>query len=201
MEEIAQGTQPVVVPAGLGCEQDGEQPNRADAAQINVATGLVRLSFLVQGIYARVSERHQLTPVQAKLLCAVADGPQRMADLASHFGVEKAALTGLVDRVERRGLAERTSVPGDRRALHVAPTEAGCQAATAFKAEVAAELDRLVSALSPQSREHLRRALAEIVTANGQPCHEGRSQRAQALSPGTGGSRTRHPEPQAGAGP
>src|SRR6266542_1608391 len=67
MEEIAQGTQPVVVPAGLGCEQDGEQPNRADAAQINVATGLVRLSFLVQGIYARVSERHQLTPVQAKL--------------------------------------------------------------------------------------------------------------------------------------
>src|SRR6266540_682720 len=114
MEEIAQGTQPVVVPAGLGCEQDGEQPNRADAAQINVATGLVRLSFLVQGIYARVSERHQLTPVQAKLLCAVADGPQRMADLASHFGVEKAALTGLVDRVGARGRAERTAVPGDR---------------------------------------------------------------------------------------
>jgi DNA-binding MarR family transcriptional regulator len=31
-----------------------------------------------------------------------------MGDLAQCFGVEKAALTGLVDRVERRGLATRS---------------------------------------------------------------------------------------------
>ena len=50
-----------------------------------VTAGLVRLSFLVQEIYARVSERHDLTPVQAKLLCVVSDGPRGMAELASHF--------------------------------------------------------------------------------------------------------------------
>jgi DNA-binding MarR family transcriptional regulator len=128
-----------------------------------VTAGLVRLSFLVQEIYARVSERHDLTPVQAKLLCVVADGPRGMADLANHFGVERAALTGLVDRVERRGLAERTAVPGDRRALRVAPTETGCQAAHAFKTEVGEELGKLVAGLSPELRGHLGQALAQLV--------------------------------------
>ncbi|MBB4907631.1 MarR family winged helix-turn-helix transcriptional regulator [Actinophytocola algeriensis] len=145
------------------------------AQGIDVTAGLVRLSFLVQEIYARVSERHDLTPVQAKLLCVVADGPRGMADLANHFGVERAALTGLVDRVERRGLAERTAVPGDRRALHVSPTETGCQAAFAFKAEIAAELRKLVAGLSPGLAEHLREALAQIVGAYPQGCPRGHS--------------------------
>jgi hypothetical protein len=48
-----------------------------------------------------------------------------MAELAQCLGVEKAALTGLVDRVERRGLAKRTTVHGDRRELHVMLTDAG----------------------------------------------------------------------------
>jgi DNA-binding MarR family transcriptional regulator len=46
-----------------------------------------------------------------------------MTELARCCGVEKAALTGLVDRAERRGLAERTPVPGDRRALRVTLTD------------------------------------------------------------------------------
>jgi DNA-binding MarR family transcriptional regulator len=178
MEEVAQGTDATAVPAGPGCGDKDERPG-VDAAQIDIATGLARLTFLVQGIYARVSERHDLTPVQARLLRVVADGPRGMADLANCFGVEKAALTGLVDRAERRGLVERTSVPGDRRALRVTPTEAGCQAVTAFKAEAAAELGRLVSGLSPHDREHLRRALAMIVTAYEQPSHQRQPKHAQ----------------------
>lgn len=146
----------------------------AQDADLDVTAGLVRLSFMVQEIYARVSERHDLTPVQAKLLCVVADGPRGMADLANHFGVERAALTGLVDRVERRGLAERTAVPGDRRALRVAPTETGCQAAHAFKAEVGTELRKLVDGLSPELGEHLRQALGQIVASYPQHCPRGR---------------------------
>ena len=143
------------------------------AQELDVAAGLVRLSFLVQEIYARVSEHHDLTPVQARLLCVVADGPRGMADLANQFGVERAALTGLVDRAERRGLAERTAVPGDRRALRVAPTETGCQAAHAFKAEVSAELHKLVADLPPELGEQLRKALAEIVGAHPPGCPRG----------------------------
>jgi hypothetical protein len=56
----------------------------------------VQLTSLVQSIYSRIAVRHDLTLVQAKLLCIVADNPRGMGDLAQCFGVEKAALTGLV---------------------------------------------------------------------------------------------------------
>ena len=130
---------------------------------MDVATGLIRLSGIVQGIYARVSERHQLTPVQAKLLCVLLEGPRGMADLARFFGVEKAALTGLMDRVERGGLAQREAVPGDRRALQVTLTDAGRNAAIAFHGEVSEELNRLTSWLEPRDQERLRTTVAEIV--------------------------------------
>ncbi|MEV4573719.1 MarR family transcriptional regulator [Nonomuraea jabiensis] len=131
----------------------------------DVATALHHLSTLVQGIYTRVSERHDLTPVQARLLCVLLDGPRGMAELAQCFGVEKAALTGLMNRAERRGLAQRSAVPGDRRALQVTLTDAGHQAATAFHAEVSAELNRLVSPLPPDVRESFGDTMAEIIAA------------------------------------
>lgn len=129
----------------------------------DAAAGLLQLSGLVHGLYARTSQRHDLTPVQARLLCILADGPRGMAELASCFGVEKAALTGLVDRVERRGLARRTPVPDDRRALHVTLTDAGRRAATAFHREVTAELGQLVSGLTPHDREAFRSAVAAVI--------------------------------------
>jgi DNA-binding MarR family transcriptional regulator len=153
---------------GPGCATDGHHTDAGDP-DMDLAAGLVQLTSLVQGIYARVSERHDLTPVQAKLLCVLLAGPRGMAELAQCFGVEKAALTGLMDRAERRGLAQRSAVPGDRRALRVTLTDAGRQAAIAFHAEVSAELDRLVSPLAPQDREHFRNTMAEIVTRRRTP--------------------------------
>ncbi len=143
-------------------EDDSRHDSVEDGAA-DAATGLVQLSDLVQGLYARISQRHDLTPVQAKLLCIVAEGPRGMAELAQCFGVEKAALTGLVDRVERRGLAKRTPVQGDRRALHVTLTDAGQRAASAFHGEVTMELEHLLSPLAPHEREQFRTAMAVII--------------------------------------
>jgi DNA-binding MarR family transcriptional regulator len=140
------------------------QPTGADDSHADDATsGLFQLACLVQGTYARVSERHDLTPVQARLLCILADGPRGMAELARCFDVEKAALTGLIDRAERRGLVKRSPVPGDRRALHVTPTETGRRAAAAFHAEVNTELSGLLARLAPQDRQHFRNTMAEIL--------------------------------------
>jgi DNA-binding MarR family transcriptional regulator len=140
----------------------GGRHDSADPAA-DAATGLIQLSGLVQGLYARISQRHDLTPVQAKLLCIVADHPRGMAELAQCFGVEKAALTGLVDRVERRGLAKRTPVHGDRRALNVTLTDAGQRAAAAFHGDVTAELESLLASLAAPDREHFGRAMAAII--------------------------------------
>jgi DNA-binding MarR family transcriptional regulator len=146
----------------------------------DVASSLVQLTTLVQAIYARTSEHHDLTPVQARLLCVLLDGPRGMAELAQHFGVEKAALTGLMDRAERRGLARRSPVAGDRRALQVTLTDAGQQAAAAFHAELGKQLSDLFSSLAPQDREHFRSTMAEIIgrcsdvrPAHGRSCGPG----------------------------
>jgi DNA-binding MarR family transcriptional regulator len=139
----------------------------ADGAGADVAGGLLQLTTLVQAVYAGVAERHDLTPVQARLLCVLLDGPRGMAELAHCFGVEKAALTGLMDRAERRGLARRSPVPGDRRALQATLTDTGRRAAAAFHAEVGAELSGLIAPLAPAEREHFRTALAEIIARRG----------------------------------
>jgi DNA-binding MarR family transcriptional regulator len=144
--------------AGQGCAADGPGTSTGD-----VAAGLIQLTALVHAIYSRVSERHDLTPVQARLLCVLLDGPRGMAELAQHFGVEKAALTGLMDRAERRGIARRSPVPGDRRALQVTLTDTGQRAAAAFHAELGAELSRLISPLAPHDREQFRSTMAGII--------------------------------------
>lgn len=162
VNESAQVSAATVVAAGHGCATDRPHTS-ADGTQIDAAAGLVQLTSLVQGIYARVSERHDLTPVQAKLLCVLLDGPRGMAELAHCFGVEKAALTGLMDRAERRGLAQRSPVPADRRALQVTLTDTGHRAAAAFHAEVSAELSRLISPLASHDREHFRCTMAKII--------------------------------------
>lgn len=156
-------TQPEVLT--LNC---GTQGGDAEAAgpSLDLATGLIQLTRMVQGVQACVSERHDLTPVQAKLLCVLLEGPRGMAELAQLFGVAKAALTGLMDRAEGRGLAQRCAVPGDRRALQVTLTDAGRRTAIAFHAEVTAELDRLAAPLAPDRSEHFRATLAEIIQSH-----------------------------------
>jgi DNA-binding MarR family transcriptional regulator len=162
VNESAQPT--AVVAPGQGCNADRPHTG-ADETRLDIATGLIQLSRLVQDIHARLSQRHDLAPVQAKLLCVLADGPKGMTELAHCFGVEKAALTGLVDRAERRGLVTRSPVPGDRRALRVRLTDTGRRAAAAFHAEAAAELIHLASPLPPDDREHFRTAIAKLIAA------------------------------------
>ncbi|OLF07150.1 hypothetical protein BLA60_28480 [Actinophytocola xinjiangensis] len=132
--------------------------------QADIAAGLVQLTMLVQEIYARTSVRHDLTAVQARLLCVLLDGPRGMAELAQAFNVERAALTGLMDRAERRGLARRSPVPGNRRAVQVTLTDAGRAAATAFHAEIGDQLSKLVEPLPTEGRELFGAALDAIVS-------------------------------------
>ena len=54
------------------------------------------------------------------------------------------------------------SVPGDRRALSVALTPGGRDAARAFHRELSAELARLTDVLPPDERERFCRSLARV---------------------------------------
>ena len=62
MNEREQETEPTVLTAAHGC--DSERYHMGAAEHLDAADGLIQLCRLVQSIYARISERHDLTPVQ-----------------------------------------------------------------------------------------------------------------------------------------
>lgn len=148
---------------------EGPSPERAGASEEEVAgaTALIQLSALVQGTFARVADRHGLTPVLGRLLCVLAEEPRNMAELAGVFGVGKASLTGLVERAVQRGLTQRSSVPGDRRVVQVMLTDGGRRAALDFHTDVTRELAAHLAPLGTPGRDAFRAAALTVAHAGG----------------------------------
>jgi len=75
---------------------------------------------------AKVLARLGLTPNDARALSAldVADG-RTMRSLADEWGCDASNATLIIDRLEKRGFAERRGRPGDRRVKLVVLTAAG----------------------------------------------------------------------------
>lgn len=79
-----------------------------------------------------------------------ADGPLAMSKLAEALDVSVASATGIIDRMEQRGLVERRREPDDRRLVLVHPTDAGDSVfrdlAMDRRKHLAALLDRMTDA-------------------------------------------------------
>jgi DNA-binding MarR family transcriptional regulator len=132
---------------------------------LGLAAGLVRLSFLVQAIYADACGRLRITPAQAKLMCVIRDRDMGMAELASILRLEKSSLSGLIDRVEQRGHLHRRSAPADRRAVNVTLTPRGRHLADEFHGEVSRRLSEAVRHLSAPERARFARLISQVVAA------------------------------------
>jgi DNA-binding MarR family transcriptional regulator len=130
---------------------------------------LVRLSFLVQSVYADVCATHDLSPAQAKLLCVIKDQPRGMTDLTHILRLERPGLSGLVDRMQQRGLVERQGVPHDRRAVLLIPTPGGRLIAEEFYAEVSARLQHLMADLPAAERQQFETIGSKILAAERVP--------------------------------
>jgi DNA-binding MarR family transcriptional regulator len=86
----------------------------------------------------------ELSPPQTIVL-RLLDEPQPMGALAQAMRCDSSNMTGIVDRLEERGLVERTAAHGDRRVKLIALTERG--------AEVRAELNRRMAEPPPPLTE------------------------------------------------
>jgi DNA-binding MarR family transcriptional regulator len=130
---------------------------------IGPATGLVRLTFLVQNLYAEVGRGCDLTVAQAQMLCTLTDRSMGMAELSGVLGLERSSLTGLVDRAEHRGLVVREADPHDRRAVRVTLTQAGEEAMHRFNDQLTERLELLLAELPLTERERFARTMSRIV--------------------------------------
>lgn len=112
--------------------------------------------------YDAAAAVHHLTGAQARVLALLATDPLPMRKIAERLKCEPSNVTGIVDRLEAQGLAERRNDPADRRVKLAAATDRG--RATAEQLRDSLEFAREpLAALSEGERGVLRDLLARMV--------------------------------------
>jgi DNA-binding MarR family transcriptional regulator len=105
----------------------------------------------------------ELSPPQVGALRQLQPGvPLPMSDLAVKLCCDNSNVTGIVDRLEKRGLVERRSAEHDRRVKHLFLTPEGER----VRAEIRARVDRApaaLEALDPEDQRTLRDLLARAL--------------------------------------
>ena len=112
--------------------------------------------------YEEAAAERALTGAQAKLLSLLSLEPLPMRKLAHRLKCEPSNVTGIVDRLEARGLVERRSDPADRRVKVAAATEEGRRVARGLRESLSFARAPLAG-LSEQERVSLRDALRLMV--------------------------------------
>src|SRR5829696_6249896 len=107
------------------------------------------------------ANRYGLTAAQTRALTLLSE-PLPMRTLADKLYCDASNVTGIVDRLEARGLVRRQADGADRRIKNVTTTDAGRE----LLAQVNGELhraQRALAALSGEERDLLRSVLERVI--------------------------------------
>lgn len=114
--------------------------------------------------YEDAAAEHTLTGAQARLLSLLSREPLPMRKLAQKLKCEPSNVTGIVDRLEARGLVERRPDPADRRVKVAAATDEGRRVARGLREGLRFAREPLAG-LSREERESLRDLLRRMAEA------------------------------------
>lgn len=115
---------------------DAVRPHQDPGAGDDLTDSLIGLFREVDALFSAASRGMGLTPQQAQLLCFARHMIPSFGELAGLLHCDKTNVTGLVDRLERRGLLTRAPDPDDRRVSRVHLTPEGETLTTAFQEAV-----------------------------------------------------------------
>jgi DNA-binding MarR family transcriptional regulator len=93
------------------------------------------------------------------------DGALPMGKVAEALDVSIASATGIIDRMEQRGLVERGQQPDDRRVVLVRPTAAGLAVFSDLDAQRRAGISRLLDHLTDDELAALLKGLRAMSAA------------------------------------
>jgi DNA-binding MarR family transcriptional regulator len=126
---------------------------------------LLQVAFeRVHAHFAAAVAELDLAPVQAKALHELnVEPPISMRELAERLKSDPSNVTGLIDRLEARGLVERRPDPSDRRITGLALTSAGASTRERLFARLYAA-PPAVAELSESDQRCLRDTLQRIVS-------------------------------------
>jgi DNA-binding MarR family transcriptional regulator len=109
--------------------------------------------------FLAIASEFELSPPQVRALGVLdPEQPVPMSELACALHCDNSNVTGIVDRLEDRGLVERRSATHDRRVKMLAVTERGAE----LRARLAQRLEEPPEALAALSLED-QRALRDIM--------------------------------------
>jgi MarR family transcriptional regulator, organic hydroperoxide resistance regulator len=156
------------------------------ASPASEAWGLMHALFhLSKRRFHAVASEFELSPPQVMALRALdPERPVPMSELAGALHCDNSNVTGIVDRLEDRGLVERRGSTHDRRVKMVVVTERGADVRERL-AERLSEAPEPLAALSPEDqralRDIMRRALGRDRAAPGGTRSRGRAPADRAL--------------------
>ena len=157
-EKVISGSKPAPAKVTLDMERYATTP----AAQAWSALGRLFFEHGKPRMMA-VNEEFELAPAQGMTL-RLLDEPRPMGDLAVRMHCDNSNMTGIIDRLEERGLVVRGVAEYDRRVKLIALTDEGRRVRDELDrrmAEPPEAIAKLSAADQRTLRDVLRRALAE----------------------------------------
>ncbi|MFE2281052.1 MarR family winged helix-turn-helix transcriptional regulator [Streptomyces sp. NPDC059454] len=136
--------------------------HRPDALTLEVVELIGSVVARYHEEYEEAAAGHALTGAQAKLLSLLSLEPLPMRKLAQRLKCEPSNVTGIVDRLESRGLVERRPDPADRRVKLAAATAEGRRVARSLRESLRFAREPLAG-LSEAERVALRDALRRML--------------------------------------
>lgn len=148
----------------LGLPQQGLDRSSEARHDLQVFDGLRRI-FHVIDMYSRVLKtEHALTEPQLICLAAIAGGDKVTASvLSKRLHLSQSTVTGILDRVEKKGLVERVRDTADRRKVNLTVTETGMSMLEHAPAPVQLALVKAVADMSLEEQATLADSLFKIV--------------------------------------
>ncbi len=121
----------------------------------------------------KVGELYDLNAAERHCLSfLVRSGPQTASAIAREIRLTPAAVTALLDRLERRGYVRRNGDPSDRRKVLVSAAEQTAALTAAVYAKSATVGDKMLARYSEAELETFAQLLAEVVDVQEQMTDE-----------------------------
>ncbi|MCD9141885.1 MarR family winged helix-turn-helix transcriptional regulator [Streptomyces albireticuli] len=135
---------------------------RTDALSREVVDLIATVVARYHEEYEEAAAKHSLTGAQAKVLALLTLEPMPMRRIAQKLKCEPSNVTGIVDRLESRGLVERRPDPDDRRVKLAAATSEGRVTAARLRESLGFAREPL-GGLSAEERTVLRDLLKRML--------------------------------------
>jgi DNA-binding MarR family transcriptional regulator len=141
-------------------------PKPAQSVADNVTLSLLdivpRLNRWAEASVTRAAGDNRLSLRQLSALTMIESEKTTLGDVARRLMVTPAVVTGLIDRLEKRGYVRRINSTDDRRRVLLALTDEGRAAAESVSSQLQQEMASALRGFSASDLEQLDRSLTRL---------------------------------------